>query len=134
MQMRKFSSGPTALLTTTTTNILNPPVGSGGVGVTATNQYMLVRKVRVGNKTAAAIRFGLWNGATGANLAGTEAFGTGATATAGALDATVGATVQPNGWWEWNGEKRLDIANFIAGGASALGLTIEIDGELGVAG
>lgn len=128
--------GPVALSTTTTTNILNPGTTTGGVGMpaTSTNLYFVLRHVRVVNKTTGAVRFGLWLGATGANAAGTEVI-SGATATAGALDANVGISVPANSYVDWYGALRMDVADFLVGGASAAtSLTFQAEGELGVAG
>ena len=46
--------GPVALTITTTTNILNPPTLTGGTGLagTNTNTYLIIRHIRVTNKTA----------------------------------------------------------------------------------
>lgn len=112
--------GPVALTTTLTTNILNPPTGSGGTGLTATNQYLVLRKIRISNKTAGAVTFSLWMGATGANVAGTEFMGT-------------GKSVPANDAVEWFGACRMDVADFLVGGASAnTSLTFEAEAELAV--
>src|ERR1700744_300544 len=99
--------GPVALSTTTTTNIVNPPTLTGGTGLagTNTNTYLIVRHIRVGNKTASPAQVALWIGATGANTAGTEAIFVGA-ASAGSL--TQGVTVPANGYLDWYGQLRLD--------------------------
>ena len=70
---------PVALTTTLTTNILNPNITSvaGPVGFTMTQPYLLLRHIRIVNKTASAATFSLWKGATGANAAGSEIIGTG---------------------------------------------------------
>lgn len=113
-----------ALSNTLTTNILNPPAGSGGVGPTATNQYILIKHVRIVNKTASAATFSLWVGATGANAAGTEFMGTGQSVAANSY-----VDYYPGGQGF-----RMDAADFLVGGASAATtLTIEIDYELAVA-
>lgn len=123
--------GPVALTTTTTTNILNPPTLTGGTGLHGTNAstYLILRHIRIGNKTAAAIQVCLFLGATGANTAGTEAVAVGA-ASAGAL--TQGVTVPANSYFDWFGILRVDVADFLVGGASATGLTINGEGEIGV--
>jgi hypothetical protein len=126
--------GPVALTTTTTTNIWNPPTLTGGTGLagTNTNTYLVIRHVRVVNKTNAAASLALWLGATGANTAGTEAIFGGA-ATAGALNAGTGISVPANSYVDWYGQLRLDVADFLVGGAgTATALTIEGEGELGV--
>lgn len=128
------SFGPVALTVTTTTNILNPPTLTGGTGLHGTNAatYLVLRHIRVVNKTNAAANFALWIGATGANTAGTEAIAGGA-ATAGALNANTGVTVAANSFFDWYGQLRLDTADFLVGGAqTATALTIQGEGELGI--
>lgn len=132
-QNKRFRFGPVALTATTTTNLLNPPTASGGVNAGSSSQYIVLSHIRVVNKTSSAVRFGLWVGATGANAAGTE-FLSGATATAGALDASVGISVAANSYHDWYGSLRLDAADFLVGGGSTTGLTISGEGEIGVAG
>lgn len=127
-------TGPVALTTTTTTNILNPPTLTGGTGLagTNTNTYIILRHIRVVNKTNAAANFALWLGATGANAAGTEVIAGGA-ASAGALTANTGVTVAANSIFDWFGQIRLDVADFLVGGAqTATALTIEAEGEIGI--
>lgn len=110
-----------ALTTTMTTNILNPPTGAGGVGPTATNQYIIMKHIRISNKTGSAATFSLWIGATGANAAGTEFMGT-------------AYSVAANSYNDWYGNVRLDTADFLVGGAgTTTALTIQIDYELAVA-
>jgi len=114
--------GPVALTITLTTNILNPPTLSGGIGLQGTNNnsYLVIRHIRIINKTAAAVTYSLWIGATGANAAGTEFMGQ-ATSIAG------------NSRDDWYGLVRLDVADFLVGGAgTATALTIEGEGEIGV--
>lgn len=113
--------GPVALTTTLTTNIVAPAAaGASAVGYTATASYIILRKFRVVNKTAAAATFTLYKGATGANAAGTEI----------AVAQSVGA----NSSYEWVGMMRLEGANgFLVGGASAnTTLTFEAEGEVGL--
>jgi hypothetical protein len=117
-----FRFGPTALSSTLTTNILNPPTVTGGVGAGTSPCYIVLRHVRVVNKTAAPVTFSLWLGATGANAAGTEII----------AQAT---SVPANSYVDWYGQLRLDIADFLVGGAgAATSLSIEGEGEIGVAG
>ena len=114
--------GPVALTNTLTTNILNPGTTTGGVGMpaTSTNLYFVVRHIRIVNKTAGAVTFSLWLGATGGNVAGTEVIGT-------------ALSVAANSAFDWYGMLRLDVADFLVGGASAsTSLTFEAEGELGV--
>jgi len=113
---------PVALTTTLTTNILNCNVTSlaGPVGLTVTQPYLLIKHVRVTNKTTAAATFSLWKGATAANAAGTEIIGT-------------ALSVAANTSYDWYGLLRLDSGDFIVGGAgTTLALTISFEGEIGI--
>jgi hypothetical protein len=132
MQNKVIRFGPVALSATSTTNILNPPTLTGGTGLAGTNSntYLILRHIRVVNKTAGAVNVALWLGATGANAAGTEAIFGGA-ASAGSL--TQGVSVPANSYLDWYGLLRMDVADFLVGGASAAtSLTIEGEGEIGV--
>lgn len=122
MQNKKFRFGPIALTNTLTTNLLNPPAASGGVNGGSSGQYILLRHLRILNKTTSNATFSLWLGATGANTAGTEVVGT-------------AMVVAANSAFDWWGDLRLDTADFLVGGASAnTTLTIQGEGEIGVAG
>jgi hypothetical protein len=115
---------PIALTATLTTNILNAAVTSmaGPVGVVIGQPYMVLRHVRISNKTAAAVTFSLWKGATGANVAGTEFIGT-------AISVPANSALDFYGIW------RFDAADFLVGGASSItALTFTADGEVGVSG
>lgn len=119
---KTFRAGPVALSNTLTTNILNPPAASGGVGAGSSGNYIILRHIRIVNKTAGAVTFSLWLGATGANAAGTEVVGT-------------GLSVAANSAFDWYGMIRLDTTDFLVGGASAAtSLTFQAEGEIGVAG
>ena len=116
--------GPVALSNVTTTNILNPPTLTGGTGLAGTNSatYMILKHIRIVNKTAGAVTFSLYVGATGANTAGTEFMGT-------------ATSVPANSYVDWYGQLRMDSADFLVGGASAAtSLTIQGEGEIGIAG
>lgn len=116
-----FNFGPIALTNTLTTNILNPDATSGGVNDNSAALYIVLRHIRIVNKTVGAVTFSLWKGATGANAAGTEVVG-------------IGQSVAANSAYDWNGAMRLDVADFLVGGASALtSLSIQGEGEVGVA-
>ena len=71
---RAFRFGPVALTTLLTTNVLNPNITSvaGPVGFTMNQPYIILRHIRVVNKTVSAATVSLWLGATGGNVAGTE--------------------------------------------------------------
>lgn len=120
----KFRFGPLALTNTYTTNILNPGTTTGGVNCTSApydKLIVIIYHIRVVNKTAGAVSFRLYVGATGANTAGTEI----------AYDKSVTADdyvdlPYPSGF-------RLGTSDFLVGGASAnTSLTIEGHGEIGV--
>jgi uncharacterized membrane protein len=124
MQNKQIRVGPVAMSNTLTTNILNCAVTSlaGPVGITVAQPYLLIRKIRIVNKTAGAITFSLWLGATGGNAAGTEVIGT-------------ATSVPANSAFEWNGQLRMDSADFLVGGASAAtSLTFQAEGEIGISG
>ena len=114
--------GPVALTTTMTTNIINPAITSlaGPVGYTQTQPYIILSHVRIINKTNTAATFSLWLGATGGNVAGTEAIGS-------------AVSVAAYSYFDWYGRLRLDAADFLVGGASAVStLTLEAEGEIGL--
>jgi hypothetical protein len=115
--------GPVAM-SNAATNILNPPTLTGGTGLAGTNSasYIILRHIRIVNKTAGAVTASLYIGGTGGSAAGTEFLGT-------------GLSIAANSYVDWYGMVRLDTADFLTGLASALtSLTIEGEGELGVAG
>ena len=114
--------GPVALSTTLTTNILNPAAaGAGAVGYTATATYMIIRHVRIVNKTGSAATCSFWIGATGGNAAGTEVIGQ-------------ALSVPANFCIDWYGYLRLDAADFLVGGAGTVtALSFEAEGEVGLA-
>lgn len=114
--------GPVALSNTLTTNIVNPPTLTGGTGLAGTNtaSYLILRHIRIVNKTAGAVTFSLYIGATATNAAGTEFLG-------------LGTSVPANSYVDWYGQLRLDTADFLVGGASAAtSLTFQAEGEIGV--
>lgn len=120
-QNKAFRFGPIALVTTTTTNLLNPATATGGVNGGSSPNYILLKHMRIVNKTAGAVTASFWLGATGANAAGTEVIGQ-------------GLSVAANSYVDWFGLLRLDTTDFLVGGASAnTSLTLEGEGEVGVA-
>ena len=111
--------GPVALTTTLTTNIINPAAAGSGTGYTVTADYLILRHVRIVNKTASAATFSLYIGATGGNVAGTEFMG-------------IGLSVAANSAYDWYGLLRMDAADFLVGGAgTTTALTFEAEGEVG---
>ena len=121
MADKPFRFGPGALSATLTTNILKGPVqAAAGTGVGAQDIYMVVRHIRIVNKTAGAVTFSLWLGATGGNAAGTEVIG-------------IALSVAANSAYDWYGNMRMDAADYLVGGASAAtSLTIEGEGVMAV--
>lgn len=121
-QNKAFRFGPVALSATLTTNILNPATITGGTNSGSGGLYILLRHIRIVNKTAGAVTCSFWLGATGGNSAGTEVIGQ-------------GLSVPANSYVDWYGQLRLDTADFLVGGASAAtSLSIQGEGEIGVAG
>jgi hypothetical protein len=109
------------------TNFLNPPTTAGGVnggGTFAGNGYLLVKHLRVVNRTGSPVNMSAFIGATGGSAAGTE-FAWSATPVSG------------NGsvdFYSGGQGVRLDTADFMTVLASAAAsLTIEGEGEVGVA-
>ncbi len=120
-QNRPLRVGPVALTTTLTTNILNPAAAGSGTGYTPSASYILLRHIRIVNKTASAATFSLYLGATGANAAGTEVIGT-------------ALSVAANSAFDWYGWLRMDAADFLVGGSgTATALTFAAEGEVGLA-
>jgi hypothetical protein len=121
-QNKIFRFGPIALTNTTTTNLLNPGTTTGGVnGGGSGNLYIVLNHIRIVNKTASSATVSFWLGATAGNVAGTEVI-------------AQGMTIPGNTVLDWYGKLRLDVADFLVGGASAsTTFSIEGEGEIGVA-
>jgi len=123
MASNKLSNfGPVALTTTLTTNIIAPAAAGGSaVGYTATASYIILRHIRIVNKTGTAATFSLWLGATGGNAAGTEVIG-------------IALSVAANSAFDWYGQMKLEGANgFLVGGAgTTTALTFIAEGEIGL--
>lgn len=113
--------GPVALTTTLTTNILNGAVTSlaGPVGITLTQPILILRHIRIVNKTASAATFSLWLGGTGGNVAGTEFIG-------------IGTSVAANSYFDWYGMAQIVSTQFVVGGSNtATALTLQGEAEVG---
>lgn len=123
MQNAPFRFGPLALTTTLTTNILNPGTTTGGVNSTTgpyATLYIILKHIRVVNKSGTAATFSLWIGATATNAAGTEFMGS-------------GRSVAANSYEDWYGYVRMGQVDFLVGGAgTTTALTIQGEGEIGV--
>jgi hypothetical protein len=121
---KAFRFGPVAI-SNATGNLLNPPTASGGTNAGSSAQFILLRHIRITNKTASTATASLWIGATGASAAGTEFMGT-------TLSVAANSYVD---WYAGSPGLRLDSADFLTGIASAATtLTIQGEGEIGVAG
>jgi hypothetical protein len=110
------------MVTGSTPNLVNPAITSlaGVVGFTMTQCYVILKHIRLVNKTAGAITVSLYVGATGAAAAGTEFLGT-------------ALSIAANSAYDWYGLLRLDAADFLTGSASAnTSITFEAEGEIGV--
>ncbi len=81
---------------------------------------LILRRIRIVNKTASPATFSLYLGATGANAAGTEVIGT-------------ALSVPANSAFDWFGSMPMKSTDFLVGGASAnTTLTFEAEGEIGL--
>jgi hypothetical protein len=103
-------------------NLFNPPTITGGVNPpgTSTNCFYILKHIRISNKTAGAVTFSGYIGATGGSAAGTEFLGT-------------ALSIAANSYVDFYGVTTLDVADFLTGVASAAtALTIEAEGEIGV--
>lgn len=113
--------GPVAL-GNSAANIVNPNVTSlaGPVGFTMSQPYVIIRHIRLVNKTGSAATATLYVGATGGSAAGTEFLGT-------------ALSIAANSYIDWYGILRLDAADFLTGLASATTtITFEAEGEIGL--
>ena len=114
--------GPTAL-TTSSANLINTAITSlsGPTGFTLTQPYVIVRHIRLVNKTSSAATVSLYVGATTGSAAGTEFLGT-------------ALSIAANSAYDWYGMLRLDSADYLTGLASAgTTITFEAEGEIGLA-
>jgi hypothetical protein len=113
---------PIALTTTLTTNILNPPTATGGVNGGSSANYILMKHIHLVNKTTQAATVSFWLGASNSNVAGTEVL-------------YQGVSIPANGYLDWFGMKRIDSTQYLVGGSNtASAISMEIEGEIGVAG
>ena len=113
--------GPVALTSVTTTNIWNFNVTSlvGPVGFTLTQPMVIIRFIRIVNRSGTAAWFSFWLGATGANLAGTEVIGN-------------GFSIPGNFSFQTSDALRMDATQFLVGGASVNNaLTLMASAEIG---
>ena len=112
--------GPAAL-SNSAANIVNCAITSltGPTGYTQTQPYLILRHIRLVNKTGGAVTVSMYIGATGASAAGTEFLGT-------------ALSIAANSSYDWYGLLRLDSTDFLTGLASAAtSITFEAEGEAG---
>lgn len=113
--------GPVAL-GNSAANIVNCNVTAvtGPTNFTMTQPYLILRHIRLVNKTAGAVTVSMYIGATGGSAAGTEFLGT-------------ALSIPANSAYDWYGQLRLDAADFLSGLASAAtSITFEAEGEAGL--
>lgn len=123
MQNKIINFGPVSLTNETTRNILNCAVAdlAGPTGITLAQPFIILRNVRIINRTSTAAKFFLWKGMTGGNVVGTEVIGN-------------GIGILPFSAYDWNGALRFEATDFLVGGSDTnLALTIQGAGELGFA-
>ncbi len=121
MADKPFRFGPVAMANAAG-NLLNPPTATGGVNGGSSPQRIVLKHVRIVNKTAGAVTFSLYLGLTGGSAAGTEVIGT-------------AKSIAANDVYDWYGALPIDSADFLSGLASAAtSLTIQGEGSIMVAG
>jgi len=109
-------------LGTLTASLINAPALTGGTGIAGSNTatYVVMKHLRIINRTAAPATFSLFIGGASTSTGGTEFMGSA---------TTVGA----NSYIDWYGLARLETADFLNGFASAAAtLTIQGEGEIGI--
>jgi hypothetical protein len=121
MAANKILNIEPAAVPTSAGNLLNCAITSlaGPVGYTQTQPYIIVKHMRLTNRTGSAITVTLYKGATGGSAAGTE-FGFAA------------VSVPANQSLDDYTQARFDSADFLTGVASGAGVTINIAGEIGI--
>lgn len=122
MQNKQVNIAPIAI-SNAVGNILNCAVTSlaGPVGMTHSQPYLLIRHIRIQNKTAGAVNLTMYKGATGASAAGTEF-------------AFAAVAIPANSTVDWYGSARLDSTDFITAVAGSLtALVANFEGEVGFA-
>lgn len=103
-------------------NLINPPTVSGGVGLAGINSstYLVIRHLRLVNKTSSVQTASLFIGLSGGSAAGTEF-------------AFNGQQILANSAVDWYGLVRLDVADFLTGLAGAASaVTLEGEAEIGI--
>lgn len=124
MAANKVLNIPPAYLPSSAGNVLNCAITSlaGPVGYTQTQPYIILKHVRLINKTGGAVTAGLYKGATGASAGGTEEM------------FPAGMSIPANSYVDWYGQLRLDSADFLVGVAGAANsIVFNAEGEIGLA-
>jgi hypothetical protein len=122
MQNKQVNIAPIAI-SNAVANILNCAITSlsGPVGMTHSQPYLLIRHIRIQNKTAGAVTLTMYKGATGGSVAGTEF-------------AFAAVSIPANSTVDWYGSARLDSTDFITAVAgAATSLVANFEGEVGFA-
>ena len=123
MQNRAARFGPAAMATAIA-NLLNCALtsNSGPVGISSPASlalYLLITHIRLVNTAASAATASLFIGTTA----------TSATAAAFAFN---GYSIAANSYVDWYGRVRLDAADYLTGIASAVTVTWQAEGEIGI--
>ena len=114
-----FRYGP-ANLTASAANLLNPGTVTGGASSPGSSLYIILRHIRIVNRTNAPHYFSLFIGGTGGSTSGTEFMG-------------YQTVVPPNSAMDWYGAVRLGTSDYLTGLADTTAcLTIEGEGEVGI--
>lgn len=123
MAQNKILNIPAVYVSNAAANLLNCGITSlaGPVGYTQTQPYIILKHVRLVNKTAGAVTATLFKGATGGSAGGSELmFG--------------GVSVPANSYVDWYGQMRLDSGDFLSGIAGAASsIVFNAEGEIGLA-
>lgn len=120
MQNKQVNIAPIAI-PNAVANILNCAITSlaGPVGMTHSQPYLLIRHIRIQNKTGAGVTLTMYKGGTGGSVAGTEF-------------AFAAVTIAANSTVDWYGSARLDSTDFITAVAgAATSLVANFEGEVG---
>lgn len=124
MAANKVLNIPPVYIANAAGNLLNCNITSlaGPVGYTQTQPYIILKHIRLVNKTAGAVSATLYKGATGGSTGGTEF-------------AFAGVSIPANSYVDWYGQARFDSGDFLTGIATAAtSIVFNAEGEIGVAG
>lgn len=123
MAQNKVLNIPPIPVPNTVGNLLNCAITSlaGPVGYTQTQPYIILKHIRISNKTASPVSVTLYKGASGGSAAGTEF-------------AFAAVSIPANSYQDWYGQARFDAADFLTGVAgAAAALVLSAEGEIGLA-